>query len=193
MSLPGQGPEMVLIEGGTFLVGSPEGDDEAADDERPAHQVTLRPFALARCETSVGEFRRFVEETGYETMAERAGGCYTVNGAGDGLEEHAGARWDAPAACRPMTFRWSVSPSTMPWPMRAGSVPAPARPTGCGGRRDAGPPDFPRDTAPAVSRISWRSAPCPRPWQVRSAIRRVVAALRPGSLDGPRRRAPAHG
>jgi formylglycine-generating enzyme required for sulfatase activity len=96
MSLPGQGPEMVLIEGGTFLMGSPAGDAEADDDERPAHQVTVRPFALARCETSVGEFRRFVEETGYQTTAERAGNCYTVNAAGDGFEERAGARWDAP-------------------------------------------------------------------------------------------------
>lgn len=52
MSLPGQGPEMVLIEGGTFRMGSLEGDDEADDDERPAHQVNVRPFALARCETN---------------------------------------------------------------------------------------------------------------------------------------------
>jgi formylglycine-generating enzyme required for sulfatase activity len=37
MSRPGQGPEMVLIEGGTFLTGSPEGDDEAG------------PGALRRC------------------------------------------------------------------------------------------------------------------------------------------------
>ncbi len=93
---PEQGPEMVLIAGGTFRMGSPEDDAEAAGDERPAHEVTVRPFALSRCETRVGEFRRFVAETGYETTAERAGSCYTLNAAGDDFGNRDGADWEAP-------------------------------------------------------------------------------------------------
>jgi len=97
LSRPGRGPEMVIIPAGRFRMGSPESDDEANSDERPDHDVEIAgAFALARCETSVGEFRRFVEETGYRTDAERLGSCFTLNGAGDGFEDRKGAYWAAP-------------------------------------------------------------------------------------------------
>jgi formylglycine-generating enzyme required for sulfatase activity len=95
-SLPGQGPEMVLIEGGTFLMGSPEGDDEAADDERPAHQVTVRPFAIARCETTVAEFREFVRDTGYVTVAERGTGCFRIDSDTGAFLRRSDANWESP-------------------------------------------------------------------------------------------------
>ncbi len=67
-------PEMVLIPGGTFHMGSAGGHD----DERPAHEVTLSTFLLDRHEVTTRKFADFVEATGYETEAERAGGawCY---------------------------------------------------------------------------------------------------------------------
>ena len=34
-------PEMVVVPGGEFLMGSPEDDEEGWDDERPQHQVTI--------------------------------------------------------------------------------------------------------------------------------------------------------
>jgi formylglycine-generating enzyme required for sulfatase activity len=43
---------------------------EGEDNEQPAHQVTIAPFYLADAEVSVGQFRRFVGETGYRTSAE---------------------------------------------------------------------------------------------------------------------------
>jgi formylglycine-generating enzyme required for sulfatase activity len=43
---------------------------EGEDNEQPVHQVTVAPFYLADAEVSVGQFRRFVRETGYRTSAE---------------------------------------------------------------------------------------------------------------------------
>ena len=40
------GPEMIVIPAGTFLMGSPEGEEGGNDSERPQHWVTFaRPFA----------------------------------------------------------------------------------------------------------------------------------------------------
>ena len=43
------GPEMIVIPAGTFLMGSPEGEEGGNDSERPQHRVTFaRPFAIGR-------------------------------------------------------------------------------------------------------------------------------------------------
>ena len=44
----GVGLDMVLIPGGTFLMGSPEDELESRDNERPQHEVTIQPFFLGR-------------------------------------------------------------------------------------------------------------------------------------------------
>ena len=43
---PGVFLEMLHIPGGTFVMGSPEG--EGYDDERPRHTVTITPFAMSK-------------------------------------------------------------------------------------------------------------------------------------------------
>lgn len=44
--------------------------------ERPAHRVRIsRPFEMAVTEVTVGQFRQFVAETGYVTVAEKRGGA----------------------------------------------------------------------------------------------------------------------
>jgi formylglycine-generating enzyme required for sulfatase activity len=43
------GMEFVLIPAGTFIMGSPDMDQDADDDEKPAHQVTLsKPFYMGK-------------------------------------------------------------------------------------------------------------------------------------------------
>ncbi len=42
------GLEMVLIPGGTFVMGAPEDEPESRDRERPQHEVTIQPFFLGR-------------------------------------------------------------------------------------------------------------------------------------------------
>jgi glucan endo-1,3-alpha-glucosidase len=48
-------PELVAIPGGTFVMGSAAGNP----DERPAHPVTLSPFAIGKYEVTNEEFERF--------------------------------------------------------------------------------------------------------------------------------------
>ena len=68
---------LVLVPAGEFLMGSPETDPEARPNEKPRHRVVItRPFYLGAHEVTVGQFRDFVEKTGYRTDAEigRRGG-----------------------------------------------------------------------------------------------------------------------
>jgi len=67
------GPAMVYLPGGIFKVGDIQGN--GLDWERPVHEVTLDAFAIGRYPITVGEFRRFVEATGYQTEAEQQGGA----------------------------------------------------------------------------------------------------------------------
>jgi formylglycine-generating enzyme required for sulfatase activity len=69
---------MVYLPGGTFRMGDIQG--KGFDWERPVREVTLDAFAIGRYPVTVGEFRRFVEATGYQTEAEREGGAYVFDG-----------------------------------------------------------------------------------------------------------------
>ncbi len=75
---------MVRIEPGEFLMGStkaqidklvkqfPDAKGEWFDAEQPQHPVKItRPFYLAAHQVTVGQFRRFVESSGYKTEAEK--------------------------------------------------------------------------------------------------------------------------
>jgi len=70
------GPVMVMIPGGTFMMGSPETEEGREDDER-LHEVRVEPFAMGKYEVTVGEFRQFVVSKNYRTDAERESGCNT--------------------------------------------------------------------------------------------------------------------
>jgi len=80
------GMKMALIPAGEFQMGSKESAEELvkaykdygapkADlfkDEYPLHRVRItRPFYLGVHEVTVGQFRRFVQDTGYKTDAEK--------------------------------------------------------------------------------------------------------------------------
>lgn len=40
--------EMVAIPGGTFIMGAPENELKSNDNERPQHQVTIKPFLMGK-------------------------------------------------------------------------------------------------------------------------------------------------
>jgi formylglycine-generating enzyme required for sulfatase activity len=48
---------MMLIPAGTFLMGSPEGELERADDEGPQHEVTLSQFFMAKYPVTQAQWR----------------------------------------------------------------------------------------------------------------------------------------
>ncbi len=57
--------EFVLIRGGTFTMGSPEGEVGHQSDET-LHRVKVSNFYMAKYEVTVAEFRKFVAATGYQ-------------------------------------------------------------------------------------------------------------------------------
>ncbi len=90
-------PDMQLIPAGVFNMGSPDSEKGKSDRESPLHPVAIyRPFALSRCEITVGQFKRFISETDYQTDAERGGGCFTLNKKSDSFEQQASANWKSP-------------------------------------------------------------------------------------------------
>ncbi|RKH85449.1 formylglycine-generating enzyme family protein [Corallococcus sp. AB045] len=60
-------PDMVWIPGGTYWMGS----DHHYPEEAPAHQVTVSGFWMDRFTVTNEQFARFVEATGYVTVAQR--------------------------------------------------------------------------------------------------------------------------
>jgi len=82
--------DMVAIPGGVFLMGSATG----RDDERPVHSVSISAFSMGRTAVTVGQFRAFVDASGYRTEAELGDGCVVFTGRG--WETRRGADWRDP-------------------------------------------------------------------------------------------------
>ncbi|MBT8039224.1 MAG: formylglycine-generating enzyme family protein [Gammaproteobacteria bacterium] len=67
-------PESVIIEAGSFMMGSTVSEDGRRDHEGPQHRVTFsRGFAIGRSEVTVAQFRAFVDGAAYRTDAEKLG------------------------------------------------------------------------------------------------------------------------
>ena len=91
-SLPGGGEmAMVWIEPGTFMMGSPESEEGHQSHEGPLHEVELSwGFWLGKYEVTVGQFRRFVDATGYNA-GDR---CWTYEN--DDGDWRSGRNWSNP-------------------------------------------------------------------------------------------------
>lgn len=74
---------MLRIQGGTFKMGSTDGED----DEKPVHEVTVSDFYLSKYELTVAEFQTFIEASGYQTDAEK-------NGEGSNFYNSTTANWE---------------------------------------------------------------------------------------------------
>lgn len=81
--------DMVLIKGGTFLMGS----TKHADKGKPVHEVTLADYSIASHEVTVAEFRKFIAATGYKTTAEKEGWAYVAVGK-KRKDKHNGVTWE---------------------------------------------------------------------------------------------------
>jgi len=86
------GMKFVKIAAGSFMMGSPESDQEADSDEKPQHRVTItKDFYVGQYEVTQGEFRAFVNATSYKTDAEKDGGCSVWTGSG--WSQDSGKNW----------------------------------------------------------------------------------------------------
>ncbi|MEM9531437.1 MAG: formylglycine-generating enzyme family protein [Pseudomonadota bacterium] len=84
-------PEMVAVEAGSFLLGSPPDEAGRVDDEGPQQLIAVGALAVSRFEITVGAFSAFAETTGYEDNA----GCYTMSEDGTWRFDSA-ASWQNP-------------------------------------------------------------------------------------------------
>jgi len=82
----------VPVPGGCFQMGN--GFSDGYYLERPVHEVCLDSFNIARFDVRVGDFERFVRETGYITDSEKIGGCYVYDGNSWNRDSSAG--WRSP-------------------------------------------------------------------------------------------------
>lgn len=76
-ALPNQ---MIFVKGGCFQMGDIFRD--VPSSEKPVHEVCVDDFYIGKYEVTVGEFRKFAEETGYRTEAETQDGCHSWVGDG---------------------------------------------------------------------------------------------------------------
>ncbi len=88
----GMSINMVRLEGGSFERGNWHGGGYV--DQKPVREVSLSGFLMSRTEITVGQFRTFVEKTGYTTTSEEYG-CWTTNDEGERTQEE-GATWKNP-------------------------------------------------------------------------------------------------
>jgi len=65
--------QMVLLDGGAFLMGTDDRDGFPADGEGPVRNIELSPFYIDREGVTNERFKRFVDKTGYRTESERFG------------------------------------------------------------------------------------------------------------------------
>lgn len=85
-------PSMVTIKAGEFSMGStdyPKNADYPASE--PVHTVSVKSYRLSRYETTVGQFRQFVEATGYKAD----GDCWKL-AANDWGMDNGKDGWNAP-------------------------------------------------------------------------------------------------
>lgn len=84
------GAELVRVPAGEFIMGS----DTLGNDELPVHSVYLDEFWIDRYEVTNAQFAQFIDETGYQTEAERRGWGWVYSG--QDWEETQGANWRSP-------------------------------------------------------------------------------------------------
>ena len=64
-------PGMVWIPGGEFTMGAADSDELAHPVEKPSHRVKVSGFWMDSTEVTNAQFGKFVEATGYKTVAQR--------------------------------------------------------------------------------------------------------------------------
>ncbi len=169
----GRGPEMVVVPHGGFRMGARASEPDATDAERPQRYVRFeRGFGIARTEVTVGQFRRFVEASGYRPRAVRRGHSLVYDDRGGNFVR---TRWSTTTAAAtscaaaawtgasttaagppPTTCRWCTSARRTPRPMRAGCRTGAGSATGCRARRSSS------TRCAAASRGATRGAICRR-------------------------------
>lgn len=114
------GMRMVAIRPGTFMMGSSPAEirriqndwaveESVIQSESPAHKVRItRPFLMGKYEVTVGQFKKFVSETGYRTVAEKQGWGWVYDDSKKHWTKKSGASWRTTG-----TQEWDDHPVTL--------------------------------------------------------------------------------
>ena len=97
--------EMVKVPSGCFQMGSKNG----YNNEKPEHKVCLDEYWIGKYEITVGQFREFINATGYQTDAEKKGKCWNSAYSWKKLGFSQGE--DHPVAC----VSWNDAQEYMRW------------------------------------------------------------------------------
>ena len=84
--------DLVYVESGSFEMGDRRGEGDV--DERPVHRVRVDSFWIGKHEVTVGQFREFVDNTGYVTTAEKNNGAQVL--VENRVEQRDDANWRNP-------------------------------------------------------------------------------------------------
>ena len=97
---PSSGPTQVSPKDGMMLMFVPEGEfkmglDTGKSEEKPAHTVYLDAFWIDRTDVTNSQFKRFVNDSAYQTEAEKAGSStmYIYDVRAKDWEPRDGANW----------------------------------------------------------------------------------------------------
>jgi formylglycine-generating enzyme required for sulfatase activity len=93
---PPPAPAMVSVPAGGFTMGSPLLEEDRTAFQEAGREARVDGFYIAAKQVTVGEFRRFVDATGYRTTAERAGGAFVYNETDGEWDVREGADWRRP-------------------------------------------------------------------------------------------------
>lgn len=92
-SPPKQLPDgMVYVPGGYVQMGSEDG----LDQEKPTFWALVKPFLIDQHEVTVGEFRKFIQATGYKTQAQQFGDAGVLSDSTKEWTLVPGANWEFP-------------------------------------------------------------------------------------------------
>lgn len=91
------GMKLARIPAGESVRGSPDAEREAIPNEKPQHRIRLtKDFLMGTHEVTRGQFRKFVEATGYRTIAEKDGRGGYIFDLKQGNAIRRGFTWKAP-------------------------------------------------------------------------------------------------
>jgi formylglycine-generating enzyme required for sulfatase activity/tRNA A-37 threonylcarbamoyl transferase component Bud32 len=90
------GMKLAPIPPGSFRMGSSPTEPGRREDEGPQREVEItRPFYMGVHEVTVGQFKAFIKETGYQTEAEKGGGAFVRQPDGKWASDPT-ANWQTP-------------------------------------------------------------------------------------------------